>query len=206
MDWSKNKKDYIIHFAMSSLTSLNFVMWLNILFPMIPYMWLKIFTTCGINSVLYSSISLFNSGNTYLYSNCFLYLYIGSIKSYSLFRSINRDFGREYWIPWQRCGKINGISIYESSSFVHFSPISFTSIFWLLRQLNRLLVRTLRLFSISGRIILFNSTKIYIAFNVTLWLGSFICLLRMSIKWQLDRNWTNSWGNWSASFFIFLVA
>ena len=191
---------------MSSLTSLNFVIWLNMLFPIILYMWLNIFTTWGTNSVLYSSINLFNRGNTYLYNNCFLYLYIGSIRSYSLFSSRTRDFGKEYWIPWQRWGKINGIYIYERSTFVHFYPISFTSIFWLLRQLNKLLVRTLKLFSMRGRIILYSYSKISIAFNVTLWLGSLICLLRMSMKWQLDRNWTNSWGYWSASFFIFLVA
>ena len=142
----KNKQISSGHLAINSLTSLNLVMWLNILLPMISYMCTNKFTTCGINSALYSSINLFNNGNTCLNNNCFFYLYIALIIPSSLFTKAILDLGRAYRIAWHRWGRIWGISIYSIKTVVHFSAISFTSILLLLKQLNIVLVKTFKLF------------------------------------------------------------
>ena len=86
--------------------------------------------------------------------------------------------------------------------FVHFSAISLISTLLLLKQLNILLERTLKLFSIKPLRGSCNFINVYIAFILTFKFGSTICLLRISIKWQLDLYWMNSSGYSTANFLI----
>lgn len=175
-----------IHFPINSLTSLNFVTWLNMLFPMISYMCAKKFTTCGINYDLYSYINLFSRGNTCLNNSCFRSLWIYSTFSCSFITRYTLDFGRQYNIPWHKCCSISWISSPCISMFEHFSAISFTSTLALLKALNILVHRTLKLFSTSFSRGSKTSKNTSIAFTLTFKLGSETCLLKISIKWQLD--------------------
>lgn len=180
-----------IHFPINSLTSLNFVTWLNMLFPMISYIWAKKFTTCGINYDLYSYINLLSRGNTCLNNNCLRSLWISYTFSWSLITRYTLDFGRQYKIPWHKCCNMSWISRPCISMFEHFSAISFTSTLALLKALNILVHKTLRLFSTSFSRGSKTYKKTSIAFTLTFKLGSETCLLRISIKWQLDRYCTN---------------
>ena len=98
------------------------------------------------------------------------------------------------------------MSIYEIRILVHFSPISLISTLLLLRQLKILLERTLKLFSIKERRGSCNFKNVYIAFKLTFKFGSSICLLRISMKWQLERYWINYSGYSMANFFRLWMA
>lgn len=136
----------VIHFPISSRTSLNLVTWLNILFPIMSYNCTKKLTTCGINSALYYSISLFSRGNTCLNNNCFLSLWMSYTFYWSLLSKYMRDFGKLYRIPWQRFWSKSWIYNYSTNVDVHFYAIYLTYTLALLNELKMLVQITPKLF------------------------------------------------------------
>lgn len=136
----------VTHLLISSLTYLNFAKCPNIAFPMISYSLSKRSTTWGISSALYSSMSLFSKGKTFLYSNWRFSSWMNSRCSVNLFTKYILERGREYRIPWHKNCIRTWIYTSDRSFSVHFSAFSLISALLLLMAAKMLLQMMPKLF------------------------------------------------------------